>query len=132
MNDCIEWTGAIDTHGYGQLYMKLNGTRKLYRAHRMSFWMCHGVNPEGQMVLHKCHNRKCINPEHLYLGDHKQNMADRKASGRNRSGKDTPVEVVHKVRELCKTNTQRRVAKYLGISKSTVADIMRGKTRADV
>lgn len=75
---CWEWTAGCVNTGYGQFWVG----GKSMRAHRASWLINVGDIPADKMVLHKCHNRKCINPEHLYLGDHQQNMDDRNNSGR--------------------------------------------------
>lgn len=52
------------------------------QAHRAAWILLRGEIPEGANVLHKCHDMACCNPDHLYLGDHKQNMKDRDDAGR--------------------------------------------------
>lgn len=75
---CWEWQWGLDSHGYGQ--MKLNGSS--FRAHRASWIKHNGPIPEGLNVLHSCDNRRCINPDHLFLGTHQDNMDDRENKGR--------------------------------------------------
>lgn len=84
---CWQWSGA--TNGklvpYGRLNIAglLGGAATFARAHRVS-WLVHkGAIPDGLHVLHKCDNTLCINPDHLFLGTHEQNMADREQKGRN-------------------------------------------------
>jgi hypothetical protein len=71
-NGCWEWK-MPGPNGYGLI--RMNG--KATRAHRASWMLKHSVVllPD-QYVLHKCDNRRCVNPEHLYVGDAKQNRAD--------------------------------------------------------
>lgn len=59
-------------NGYGKTV--LNGV--LMAAHRASWMIFKGDIPKGMQVNHKCHNRACINVDHLYIGDQKQNMED--------------------------------------------------------
>jgi hypothetical protein len=74
---CWEWSGAITNYGYGSQTVN----KKTFRAHRLSL-MIHGRNIRDAYVLHHCDNRKCVNPEHLYLGDALDNARDRVARKR--------------------------------------------------
>jgi HNH endonuclease len=88
-NGCWIWQGVTNTSGYGKL-----GTKKGRHnaAHRFSF---KSFNPNIDMknlyVLHKCHEKLCCNPDHLYLGTHEDNMRDEKE--RNKKGRRTKREI---------------------------------------
>jgi hypothetical protein len=70
---CWEWLGKTQTAGYGQCWTGYGGERL---AHRVS-WIIHfGLIPEDLQVLHKCDNKTCVNPNHLYLGTQTQNVQD--------------------------------------------------------
>lgn len=81
---CWEWNLSKQSNGYGQ--MKHEG--KMKRAHRVSFEAFNGPIPCGMEVMHGCDNRSCVNPKHLSLGTHQNNMSDMVAKGRVRSGSD--------------------------------------------
>ena len=79
-DECWPWTGAISKNGYGSF--KKDG--KPMTTSRVAYWIGHG-SPAGEMlVLHTCDNRACCNPNHLYLGDVKQNTRDMMDRGRHR------------------------------------------------
>jgi hypothetical protein len=79
---CWVWTGSVRGQGYGQFWYK--GLSR--KASRVSYEIFVGEIPIGRMVLHRCDNRMCVNPDHLYLGDHADNMRDRNSRGRQASG----------------------------------------------
>jgi hypothetical protein len=76
--ECWNWTASLNTSGYG--HMKLRGT--LWPSHRLSYKLHRGPIPDGICVCHRCDNRKCINPEHLFLGTRLDNATDMVAKGR--------------------------------------------------
>jgi len=79
---CWEWIGTCDKDGYG----RLNFGRPIRRAaaHRLSWEFKHGPILPGFHVLHTCDNPPCVNPAHLRLSTHRENMHDRDAKGRSK------------------------------------------------
>lgn len=88
-NGCWVWGDSRTEFGYGLLVKERSS--KTYRgkqktAHRLSWELHHGEVPDGLSVLHRCDNPPCVNPDHLFLGTHADNMRDMFEKGRNRIG----------------------------------------------
>lgn len=80
---CWLWTSTVNRTGYGRFDCTTSGTRKL--AHRQSWTIHRGPIPDGMWVLHKCDTPSCINPDHLFLGNNRDNMLDMIRKGRGGS-----------------------------------------------
>lgn len=80
---CWNWIKSVDTHGYGLFF---SVTAKFRQAHKWAWVLYVGAIPDGAHTLHRCDNRRCVNPAHLFLGDQSANMADRQAKGRQSKG----------------------------------------------
>ena len=88
---CWNWKLSIGSHGYGNT--KYCGKNNRYAcAHRLSYYVYKGEIGIYH-VLHTCDNRKCCNPEHLYLGTDKDNCRDRIARGRHKNGGNRGGEI---------------------------------------
>jgi len=125
---CWLWIGSSSGNGYGG-FKTSDGYKHL--AHRKAFELFKGKIPKGRQVLHKCDVRRCVNPDHLYLGDHAQNMADRDARGRTAKGDRSGARVhperrPHGERHGMAKTTEREVreirAQYdRGMSRAAIA-----------
>lgn len=79
---CWEWVRSRNNSGYGQAYWK----KKIASAHRTSWQIFNGDIPKNTWVLHKCDNKICVNPEHLWLGSRQDNVDDMCSKGRQYRG----------------------------------------------
>jgi hypothetical protein len=78
--ECIEWTASLGGGGYGHLCYQ-DG---MLLVHRLAWQALHGPIPAGMLVCHHCDNPRCVNPDHLFLGTHQDNMDDCGRKGRRR------------------------------------------------
>lgn len=119
---CWDWVGAKDDGGYGLF----RGTR----SHRHMFAEAVADIPAGVWVLHRCGNRGCVNPAHLFLGDRQDNVDDMHMKGRaNKArGEDagnarlTSSDVIA-IRS--DDRTQAEIAREYGVAQTTVSAIKR-------
>jgi hypothetical protein len=127
------WEAAGHTYGIG--YVQIMWAGKQYGAHRLAYEAWVGPIPEGALVLHSCDNPPCINPEHLSVGSHQENMDDRARRGRASRGERHPASKLSDsdaatIRRLrASGSTQQSIADQFGISQAHVSRILNRKAR---
>lgn len=78
-SDCWLWKGGTNNVGYGMIRDGIG----MRTAHRVSYELHVGPIPKGKHICHSCDNPKCVNPNHLWVGTHSENMLDSWAKGRH-------------------------------------------------
>ena len=128
---CWAWKGCLDHDGYGT---GSDGKSK-GRVHRIMWRRVHGPIPKGFHVLHHCDNPACVNPEHLFLGTHKQNMEDKAKKKRffvrKRAVYLRPPQV-RLIRDLYAKGgySYRTLAMKFDVDRKTIASVIRRETHA--
>lgn len=92
---CWSFNGSKSS-GYGHFIFK----KKLLKAHRASWILHKGPIPKGLWVLHKCDNRECSNPDHLFLGNNTDNMRDMASKHRTGVRCKLTLEQVYEIKKL--------------------------------
>ena len=124
-DECWEWGGGRLVAGYGHFW----ALQKTHKAHRFSYALAHGPIPEGMFVCHACDNPACVNPAHLWLGTHQDNMDDRTAKHRHRSGDTHPrskltADDVENIRANRMNLTGQEMAALYGVANTTISAVL--------
>ena len=146
--DCWEWQGALTSTGYGNL----GWHGRHVQAHRVAYFLTHGGIPletgfrDGaakagkQFVLHKCDNRKCCNPDHLFLGSMRDNQLDAYRKKRRKQPESKHVNAKLTLEQVKEIRTrysaggvgQISLSKEFGVSQRVISLVVRRETYKDV
>lgn len=124
---CLVWTGYLQNKGYGVIEMRRGGRKFRMLAHRFAFSHILDIPiPERHDVCHRCDNRRCVNPLHLFAGTRKQNMEDCVSKGRQSRGRKLPQAIlsedeVHSIRADERPHDQ--IALEFGVGASSISNI---------
>ena len=136
---CTQWQGIIAKDGYGRKWItKEDGKKNWYPAHRWIYEQAHGKLPKDLVVRHLCHNRSCVNLEHLIDGTHKENSQDMVMAGRQARGErnsmclhsDQKIQEIYELRNLPRPYGQvKKWSEEYGIDRTTFYKIWKGNYR---
>jgi len=129
IGDCWIWQGSGNPRGYGQVSIK----GKLQLVHRIAWILIYGEIPEGLRVCHRCDNRRCINPKHLFLGTDTDNVKDMWQKDRNNhKGEHNPFakltdEEVRQIKKLLSQNEPvKKIANLYNVKPIAIYHIKEG------
>lgn len=138
LDDCWLWRGSKTSTGYGRIGL---GGRELGTApaHRVSYLLHVGEIPDGMVVMHKCDNPSCVNPNHLEVGTQADNLSDMRAKGRGKGGnglsgekhplsKLTASQVVDIRSKRANGRTIQSLADEYGVVGGTIHFVVSGRT----
>lgn len=119
-NGCWEWSGYVNVDGYGRISI----SAQMHLVHRVSY-LFHKGDIGNFYVLHTCDNPKCCNPDHLFLGTHEDNMADRARKKKSKLGNKLSKLEVKEIRNILLNGntTQVRLAQQYRVSQSSISQI---------
>jgi hypothetical protein len=128
-NGCWLYTGTLSFEGYGYVNIGAGVRRKQWQAHRFAWYLLKGPIDKNACILHTCDVRNCVNPEHLYLGDRKDNARDKILRQRD-TGATLTYDQVREVKRMLAEGTMygKDIAEKFGVSPSVISGIRSGRT----
>lgn len=129
---CWIWTAGMKHRGYGSFWY--NGEN--LSAHRASYWLHNDDHPEDEYVLHECGVKKCVNPDHLYLGTQSENLADAREHGVLHTGEENHTakltdDEAEEIRDRYKSEaiSQADLADEYGVCQALISRLVNNKVR---
>jgi hypothetical protein len=144
-DECWEWRASRLPTGYGLFWVhglgppptiKDRGWGRMMGAHRACWLLHHGEIPEGMEICHRCDNRACVNPAHLFLGTHAENVADCVQKGRlydrrgaaNPRAKLSPASVAEiRSRHAAGETNKSALGREYGVSDTAIHAVVNGR-----
>lgn len=136
-NECWEWKGNLERNGYGVF----NSIQSHFKAHRCAWEFVNGRIPDGLYICHKCDNRKCVNPSHLFIGTQGDNLRDMVSKGRGNFNplrgekhprhKLTDIQIRSMRQEYEDGMSCIELGKKYGVHKAQATKIVFGRIRTD-
>lgn len=125
---CWIWMASHHARGYGLIHTGRDlRAGKMEFAHRVSYEIHYGPFDQSLSVLHRCDNPWCVNPNHLFLGSHQDNMRDMSNKRRNvNQTKKLTKEQVEEIRKTPHSISTKTLALYYGISEGHMSRVRRG------
>lgn len=123
---CWEWQAAMGNQGYGHFWFR----GRPRPSSQVSYILYKGDIEQGMHVLHRCDNRKCVNPDHLFLGTPRENIDDMLSKGRQAKGEalGTAKLTESQARAIrSDPRSQRKIGAEYGISHTVVGQIKSGQ-----
>lgn len=128
--ECWNWGASFNNMGYGVFGVSGKLTAL---AHRVAWTLRNGEIPDGLFVLHRCDNPACCNPDHLFLGTQKENLADCVSKGRtamgerNGTAKLNEEKVIKAVKLRDSGLSHKKIGAVMGVSRQAIGMILSGE-----
>lgn len=123
---CWDWKFSVCGAGYGK-FRDYGSKHKIVSAHRKAYEIAFGAVPSGMHVCHRCDNKRCVNPAHLFAGTRSENVRDMYQKGRHPVQKLTPEITAEILERLYMGFSQEAIGRRLGLHQKTISRVKQGK-----